>query len=117
MQKTSWKQIEVEPLNPGLTRQMLHGEKLSFARMQLKNGTVVPRHQHINEQLTVVTEGALRFCFDDREILVGKDEIILIPSDVPHSAEAIGDSETLEIFAPCREDWKTQKDDYLRAKK
>lgn len=117
MEKTSWEKIEAEALNPGLTRQMLHGEKLSFARMQLKNGTIVPRHQHVSEQLTVVTEGALQFRFDGREIVVAKGEMILIPADVPHAAEAIGNSETLEIFAPCREDWKTKKDDYLRSKK
>ena len=117
MEKTSWKEIAVEPLNPGLTRQMLNGEKLTLAKLQLKSGTIVPRHQHSNEQVTLVTEGALRFRFDDRETLVAKSEMILIPADVPHSAEAFGDSETLEIFAPCREDWKTKKDDYLRAKK
>jgi len=117
MEKTSWEKIEAEPLSPGLTRQTLHGEKLSFARMQLKNGTIVPRHQHANEQITVVTEGALQFRFDGREIVVAKGEMILIPADVPHAAEAVGNCETLEIFAPCREDWKTKKDDYLRAKK
>jgi len=117
MEKTSWKEIELEPLNPGLTRQMLHGEKMTLAKLQLKSGTIVPRHQHTNEQVTIVTEGALRFRFDDREALVAKGEMILIPGDVPHSAEAFGDSETLEIFAPCREDWKMKKDDYLRAKK
>jgi unsaturated pyranuronate lyase len=117
MEKTSWDKIELESLNPGLTRQMLHGEKMSLAKLQLKSGTIVPRHQHINEQVTFVTEGALRFRFDDREMLVAKGEMILIPADVPHAAEAFGDSETLEIFAPCREDWKTKKDDYLRAKK
>ncbi len=117
MEKTSWEMIEAEALNPGLTRQMLHGEKLSFARLQIKNGTVVPRHQHVNEQVSVVTRGAIRFRFDDQEIVVAKGEMILIPPDVPHAAEAIGDSETLDIFAPCREDWKAKKDDYLRAKK
>jgi quercetin dioxygenase-like cupin family protein len=117
MEKTSWEKIEAEPLNSGLSRQVLHGEKLSFARMQFKDGTIVPRHQHENEQLTVVTEGALQFRFDGREILVAKGEMILIPADVLHAAEAVGNSETLEIFAPCREDWKTKKDDYLRSKK
>jgi hypothetical protein len=56
MEKTSREKIEAGPLNPGLTRQVLHGEELSFARMQLKNGTIVPRRQQVNAIHPNVTE-------------------------------------------------------------
>jgi len=102
---------------PGLERKMLNGEKLSFARMNFVPGTKVPRHQHSNEQITLITAGTMLLQMDDREITLNKGDIILIPANVPHGATAVGETESLEIFAPRREDWISKNDSYLRGTK
>jgi len=116
-EKTSWESIDREAMNEGLQRQMLNGEKISFARMRFKPGVKVPRHQHENEQITMVTEGSMAMNFDDKTITMREGEMVLIPSNVPHSAEALEVCETLEIFSPRREDWITKNDHYLRGSK
>jgi quercetin dioxygenase-like cupin family protein len=47
---------------------------------------------------------------------VGKGQVLLIPSNVPHSAVALEDTLDLDIFSPIRHDWLNKTDDYLRKK-
>jgi len=115
--KTSWNQVETEAMSAGLRRQMLNGKKVSLGRMRFESGTKVPVHKHANEQITIVVSGTLLLHLDEREIELGEGEMILIPGNIPHGAVALEETETLEIFAPRREDWITKNDAYLRGPK
>jgi quercetin dioxygenase-like cupin family protein len=112
--KTSWKAVEVEKLNDLLSRQMISGDNATVSQLLLKRGAVVPRHSHVNEQYSWIMSGKLKFVFDDREIVVGAGEFLLIPPNVPHSAIAEEDTVDVDIFAPRREDWIRKEDSYLR---
>jgi quercetin dioxygenase-like cupin family protein len=114
IEKTSWKAIEVEKLNDLLSRQMISGENATVSQLLLKRGAVVPRHSHVNEQYSWIISGKLKFIFDDREVIVGAGEFLLIPPNVPHSAIAEEDTVDVDIFAPRREDWIRKEDAYLR---
>ncbi len=109
-----WNDIEIEPLNPLLGRQMVTGDKLMLARVLLKKGCVVPEHSHENEQLTYILDGALKFWIDGREIVVHAGEVLCIPANLPHKAEAVEDTVDLDVFYPPRQDWLGKTDDYLR---
>jgi quercetin dioxygenase-like cupin family protein len=71
-------------------------------------------HSHDNEQITYVLEGALKFHIQDREVVVRAGEVLVIPSQMPHSAEALEDTVDLDIFSPPRQDWLQGTDSYLR---
>ena len=114
LEKSSWKTLEVEKMNDKLSRQMISGENATVSQLLLKKGAVVPRHSHMNEQYSWIISGALKFIFDDREILVGADDILVIPPNVAHSAVALEDTVDVDIFAPRREDWIRKEDSYLR---
>lgn len=118
MLHTRWSDIPATQLNPLLTRQFVTGLQAMFARLDLKKGCMVPRHQHPNEQISYITEGALRFVLGDEgstvERIVRAGEILVIPGDVPHSAEALEDTVDFDIFAPPRQDWLSNDDAYLR---
>jgi quercetin dioxygenase-like cupin family protein len=115
---TRWSDVPVTQLNPLLTRQYVTGSQFMFARLELKKGCIVPRHQHPNEQITYITQGALLFVLGEEgstvEKIVREGEILVIPGNVPHSAEAIEDTVDFDIFAPPRQDWLTNDDAYLR---
>jgi quercetin dioxygenase-like cupin family protein len=111
----SWNDVENEQLNPLLSRKIVTGEKCMFARVVLAKGCVVPRHSHHNEQVTFITEGALRFDFDDdTSHTVHAGEVLVIPGNLFHSATAIEDCVDFDIFAPPRQDWINKDDAYLR---
>ena len=115
---TRWSDVALEPLNPLLSRQFITGEQAMLARIELKQGAVVPRHSHANEQISWITEGALRFTLgkpgQEREVVVRAGGVLVIPGDLPHAAEALEDSVDFDIFAPPRQDWIQKDDAYLR---
>ena len=115
---TRWADVPAEPLNPQLTRQFITGAQAMLARIDLKKGALVPRHSHANEQLAWITEGALRFTLgepgQEQEVIVRAGEVLVIPGNLPHAAEALEDTVDFDIFAPPRQDWIDKDDAYLR---
>jgi quercetin dioxygenase-like cupin family protein len=109
-----WKNVEHEKLNDLIDREMVVGNKLMLARVFLKKGAHVPKHQHHNEQVTYIMEGALKFAIDGKEIVVRAGEVLCIPSNMPHEAWALEDTLDLDVFDPPREDWLNKTDGYLR---
>lgn len=108
------KDFPVEQVNPLLDRQLVTGERSMLARIILRSGCNVPLHSHDNEQITYVLEGALKFQIQGQEIIVRGGEVLVIPSQVPHSAIALEDTVDLDIFCPPRADWLSGTDHYLR---
>jgi quercetin dioxygenase-like cupin family protein len=112
-----WTSVELEILNPLLQRQFVVGQEIMLARVLLKKGCIVPEHSHHNEQLTYIVDGALKFWIDGKEIIVSAGEVLCIPANVPHKAEALQDTVDLDIFTPPRADWIDKTDQYLRGTK
>jgi quercetin dioxygenase-like cupin family protein len=110
-----WNSVELETLNPLLQRQFVVGQDIMLARVLLKKGSVVPRHSHVNEQVTYILEGALKFFIDGREIIVRAGEVLCIPPNMPHEAHALEDTVDLDVFNPPRKDWIEKSDEYLRS--
>ena len=109
-----WNTVEREKLNDKIDREMVVGDKLMLARVFMKKGAHVPKHQHHNEQVTYILEGALKFEIDGKEVVVRAGEVLCIPSNMPHEAWAVEDTLDLDVFNPPREDWLNKSDDYLR---
>ena len=109
-----WNELEREKMNPMIDREMLNTQQLMLARVLMKKGAHVPRHQHHNEQITYILEGALKFQVDGKEIVVKAGEVLCIPPHMPHEAWALEDTVDLDVFTPPREDWINKTDDYLR---
>ena len=109
-----WKNVEHEQLSPLIGREMVVGDQIMLARVFLKKGAHVPLHQHHNEQVTYILEGALKFAIEGKEIVVRAGEVLCIPSNMPHEAWAIEDTLDLDVFDPPREDWLSKNDHYLR---
>jgi quercetin dioxygenase-like cupin family protein len=89
---------------------------MMLAHVYLEKGCVVPKHSHHNEQITYILEGALRFHVGEdgaEEIIVRAGEVLHIPSNVPHTAEALEDTLDVDIFSPPREDWLNHTDSYF----
>ena len=97
-------------------RRFISGERSTLAQVWLHRGAVVPAHRHESEQLSYIVQGALRFRLGDggEERIVRSGEVLEIPSNVPHAAEALEDTYDLDFFAPRRDDWISGDDAYLR---
>lgn len=109
-----WADIPLEQMNPTFARKVIHTDRMTIARVILSKGAVVPRHQHENEQVTVLESGQLRFQFDDHAAILSAGEVLQIPPNAPHMVEALEDSSGYDLFAPTRADWIRGDDAYLR---
>jgi quercetin dioxygenase-like cupin family protein len=112
-----WKDMPKETVSDHLSRRLVTGERMMLAHVYLKKGCVVPRHQHENEQLTYILEGALEFFLgaDGKKVItVSAGEVLHIPSNVPHEAHALEDTLDVDVFSPPRQDWLDKTDAYLR---
>ena len=113
----SWDEMPTEELKPDLHRRLISTERMMLAHVYLDEGCVVPKHAHENEQLTYILEGVLRFWLGDDEsevVDVSAGEVLHIPSNLPHRAEALERTLDVDIFCPPRQDWLTGSDAYLR---
>jgi quercetin dioxygenase-like cupin family protein len=114
MKVYDWNSVPEEQLNANLSRQMFHTENMTVARLTLRKKAIVPAHSHVNEQLSIVEKGALKWVLGSEERIVRTGEILHIPSGVTHSAEALEDTVAVDLFTPAREDWIRGDDAYLR---
>ncbi len=115
-----WDDMPKEKLSDFIDRRIITGERTMLTHVYLKKGCVVPMHHHDNEQLTYILDGALKFWIgteDAEPIVVRSGEVLVIPSNTPHMAEAMEDTLDVDIFTPPRRDWLDGTDDYLRQQK
>ena len=112
-----WSEVPRETVNPMLDRRIITGDRMMLAHVYLKQGCIVPRHRHENEQITYILEGALRFRIGEdgaETVVVRAGEVLHIPANVWHEAEALEDTLDVDIFDPPRADWLDKSDAYLR---
>ncbi len=102
----SWSKLVTDRPMALLERQRVIGEQMMVSRVLLSKGCDVPTHKHVNEQMSIVLSGRVRFGFGEvgsesrREVEVGAGEIVKLPAWVPHSAYAIEDTLILDMFSP-----------------
>src|SRR5437764_12391029 len=104
-----WESMRKERVSDMLERRLITGDRMMLARVYLKKGCIVPKHSHDNAQITYILEGALRFWIGDagaRELVVAAGEVLHIPSNVPHTAEALEDTPDVDSCSPPRPDWR-----------
>ena len=122
-QHIAWRDVPSEALTPLLDRQFVTGKQAMLARFHLRKGCVVPEHSHVSEQLSYILTGSLKFQFRNQDgsaaadVIVRGGEVLVIPSNLPHSAVALEDCDALDIFSPVREDWLSGQDGYLRGQR
>ncbi len=113
-----WDEMEKETVSETIKRRIVTGDRAMLAHIYLDKGARVPKHAHENEQITYLLEGVLKFWIgeDREEIVLRAGEVLHIPSNVPHEAEALEDCLDVDVFTPPRQDWLDGTDHYLRGK-
>lgn len=111
-----WDDLPREKVTDQISRKLITGQDMMIAHVLLDEGAVVPMHHHMNEQITYILSGALRFWIGDEDadpIDVRAGEVLHIPSNVPHKALALEDTLDVDVFSPPRQDWLDGTDSYF----
>lgn len=90
----------------GMLRQVLaFSQQLMLVRHQFEKGWSGARHSHPHHQLVYVTRGYIRFEAEGKTWDLRAGDSVVVDGGVEHRAEALEDSEALDIFTPYREDY------------
>ncbi|HEY1358725.1 MAG TPA: cupin domain-containing protein [Thermoleophilaceae bacterium] len=103
---------QLESISPhriwdGVSARVVEGERLTFSVIELAPSITVPAHQHENEQIGMVVQGAMSFTIGEETQEVGPGSAWAIPGNVPHTVTTGPEGVVvLEAFAPPRADWE-----------
>jgi len=89
-----------------IKRRRIIGSQMMVSQVLLEKGFQVPTHAHANEQISIIVKGRLRFGIgadgspQRQQLTLSAGETVHLPPHVPHSAEALEDTEVLDLFSP-----------------
>jgi len=101
-----WSELAVDTPMPLLERRRVIGERMMISNVQLQKGCDVPTHAHENEQISCILSGKVLFGLgalgtpERREVTLAEGDVLHLPSNVPHSALALEDTQILDLFSP-----------------
>jgi quercetin dioxygenase-like cupin family protein len=100
----SWGDLKSDSPMPLVERKRVNGSRMTVARIVLKKGFKLDPHAHDEEQIALIVDGKIRFQLGEpgarKEVTVGGGEILLLPPNVPHGAEALEDTIIFDLFSP-----------------
>lgn len=89
-----------------LSRRKVQGENILFAHIKLGAGCHVAGHMHESEQISYLVKGRLRWTLGEpgtpgsRVVDLVDGEVLLLPSNQWHGADAVVDTEIVDILSP-----------------
>jgi quercetin dioxygenase-like cupin family protein len=81
------------------------GDNSMLCEFHLKQGALIPEHQHPHEQSGYLVSGQLRLFGAEGEQIVQPGSSWNFKGGVPHGAEALTEVTLIEVFSPVREDY------------
>ena len=93
-------------LAPGIRRRTVtHGETMYQMIAELKGGSIMPSHQHPQEQIIHILSGRMKVNLENDSRILGPGESHYLASNVPHGVETLEDTRVLDTFSPPRHEY------------
>ena len=91
---------------PGIKRRTItHGASMYQMLAQLDAGSVMPEHQHAQEQITHILRGRMKLIVAGVPHEMKTGDSFYLASNVPHGVETIEETTVLDTFSPPRDDY------------
>ncbi|MGH7177247.1 MAG: cupin domain-containing protein [Tepidisphaeraceae bacterium] len=91
---------------PGHRARFVHADHMTVAHWRIDAGSTVPEHDHPHEQVVNVIAGRYELTVAGKPLALEAGMVVVIPGGVHHSGRAITDATLLDVFYPCREDYR-----------
>ena len=98
--------IPSKELIPGFHGRFVHGQQSTLAFWDIRQGCIMPQHQHPHEQITHIVSGELEMVIGGEKMLLTAGSVYVIPSNTPHGAVALTDCKVIDAFSPARDDYR-----------
>ena len=101
--------VPLTEMAEGAMSHLVVGEQAVVSILTMEAGSYFPIHQHEAEQIMIVLDGYLDHIIDGKQYRVGKGDVVILPSNIPHGAYLRDvDCSVIDIFAPPRADLVTK---------
>jgi quercetin dioxygenase-like cupin family protein len=96
--------IQEIPLVNGITIKAVYGNHVSVSFLEFPANSTIPPHVHPNEQIGIVTDGALHYTINGEGKLCSVGSVFVIPPNAVHSARVVSDkpAKMIDVFTPSR---------------
>jgi len=92
---------------PGIERRAVWLDQVMITFFIFQPRAIVPEHAHENEQITVVTRGALKLTMGNETHILRSGDGVCIPPNTQHSALVLDKlTEAYDAWSPPRDDYK-----------
>ena len=91
---------------PGYNAKLIHGDTMTVAHWKIEKDHELPVHSLPHEQIVNVMAGEFELVLDGTPHRLQAGQVLVIPGDVPHSGRAITDCELIDVWHPCRDDYR-----------
>lgn len=94
---------------PGVHRRTMGTtDEAMLCEFFLERDAVIDDHSHYNDQVGYVVYGKLEIRIGDNVRICLPGESYAIPGGIRHSARALVDTVTIDVFSPPRNDYRTE---------
>ena len=107
METYDWESLPWEEVRLGVRRKGFRSKHTLMVLNELQPGMEANPHSHPFEQLAYITQGRVRFTVGDEVHEMGSGGLCVIPPNVIHFANVLGDKPAIniDVFSPVREDY------------
>ncbi|MGH1364089.1 MAG: cupin domain-containing protein [Calditrichia bacterium] len=104
------KEIKVEDLGGGITRQILgYGDDIMLVRVLFKKGAVGVLHRHDHRQVSYVESGSFEVEIDGEKSVLNHGDCFYVPKNLLHGCVCLEDGVLIDVFTPHREEFLNGK--------
>ena len=90
-------------LAEGILARIVTSETMTIAHVHLAAGAKMPEHRHVHEQVVNVVDGELELVVDGTPHNLTGGQVYVLPSNIPHAANARTNCYVIDVFHPVRE--------------
>jgi len=106
MNLISLPELATRDLFPGVHAKLIHTDRVTIAHVELDEGSVVPAHSHVHEQIINMLEGTFEVTLEGKTSTVTGPFVCVVLPNVVHAVTAITSGKIIDVFSPVREDLK-----------
>jgi quercetin dioxygenase-like cupin family protein len=99
--------VAPEQINDKISRRVVAGKQGMMVWWSIKAGAHAAAHHHPHEQIVWIIEGEVDFHVGDETVRLGPGGLVVVPPNVTHYAEVVGDKPALnlDVFTPARPEY------------
>jgi quercetin dioxygenase-like cupin family protein len=89
-------------------RTLAYNKETMICHFEMKKGSKIPLHNHVHVQIGYCIKGKLKFNTAKGEFIAATGDSYVFNGNEKHGAEILEDAEVIEVFNPCRDEYKPE---------